>query len=106
MSRYTPPDNNITSPWDEEKEVTPKIVCPNPKCKNTGQDGSITAKSNQWCLTRICLKCGQKWSGGIGVQRADYSEPPSVPGVDTAPEEPPEQYTGSPFRDPKKNYDR
>lgn len=102
MSRYRPPDNNISSPWDESVEVSPKIVCP--KCKNNGQDGSIDGKQNQWGLTRICLKCGHQWSGGIGVQRPDYSEPPSVPGVDTEPDEPPEQNIGSPFRDPNKNY--
>jgi len=111
MSSRDKPDN-ISFPWDEAQDVSPIIKCP--KCGNTGMDGSITAKAGQWGLKRICLKadpktgkvCNQTWSGGIGVQIADFSEPPVIPGVDPGYDDLPHtQFTGAPHRDPSKNFD-
>ena len=76
-------------------------------------DGSITGHAGQWNLTRICLKpgedgkpCNQKWSGGIGVQQADFAEPAPQDGVEsTLDDRPSVQYTGASFRDPSKNFD-
>ena len=96
---------DLLFPFDAEQTSGPKIVCPNPTCRNDGMDGSITGKSGQWGIKRICKKCGQEWSGGIGVQQADYSEPMPLPGVDTTGDDiPVSKYTGASFRDPSKNF--
>ena len=96
---------DLLFPFDVREVSQPRIVCPNPKCRNSGMDGTITGRSGQWGVKRKCLKCGQEWSGGIGVQRADFSEPIPVPGVDnTGDDIPSVQYTGAGFRDPDKNY--
>jgi hypothetical protein len=78
-------------------------------------DGSITGRGGQWGIQRKCLKkdpetgkiCGQTWSGGIGVQRADLSSAPLYPGKESPPDDdlPTSQYTGASFRDPSKNFD-
>lgn len=89
--------SSISFPWDESKPRN-KIVCP--ECQNDGMDGTITAQQSQYGLTRICRKCNHRWSGGIGVQRADFSEPMPIKDV----EKPAEldtkavQFTGAPHR--------
>jgi hypothetical protein len=77
-------------------------------------DGTITGHSAQFQLLRECLKtnpetgkpCGRKWSGGIGVQQADFSrEPLRVGGeAEVDPYLPPEEQDLTPgFRNPNKN---
>ena len=77
-------------------------------------DGTITGHGGQWQLTRICLKpgktgkpCNHKWSGGIGVQKADFSQQPlQATGDDRVEDDRPlVQHLGPDFRDPLKNYD-
>ena len=108
MARDVP--DNISFPWDEGQGVTTKLQCP--KCGNDGMDGTITANAHQFGLERICIKpdpetgkpCNHRWSGGIGVQRADFSEPPGIPGVASGYDDRPHtQFTGAPHRDPRKN---
>ena len=84
-------------PFNEESAIQ-VISCP--KCKSQEFD----ARQNQWHTWRICRDCGTEWSGGIGVARPDYSEPPSAVGI-PAPDDdrPVSQYTGAAFRDPSKN---
>ncbi len=103
MAKNSPEGSHINYPWDEKQGVSLTIRCPN--CGNDGMDGSITGFSNQWGITRKCLKCQQQWCGGIGVQQADFSQDPPIPGV-TRPEPPPKaQNLGGGFRDPSKNHD-
>lgn len=95
--------SNIAFPWDEKASPTNVIRCP--KCDNIGMDGSISGLSTQWGIQRKCGKCGQTWSGGIGVQIADFSEPPAIPGVERREDPPLVEYTGGQYRDPNKNHD-
>lgn len=90
-------------PWDEK--ATPINIIRCPKCGNDGMDGSITGYSSQYGITRKCTKCRQEWQGGIGVQQADFSEPPAIPGVERKEDPPLVQYTGGQYRDPNKNHD-
>ena len=101
MSKRELPNSNISYPWDEGQSSSPRVICP--YCKNDGQDGSITSKGNQWGMVRLCTKCGKTFGGSIGVQRADLSEPPPVPGVDTEEQEPPRQNLDPPHVNPNKN---
>lgn len=96
---------DLLFPFDAEAVEKPGILCPNPKCRNDGMDGSITGRSGQWGIKRICKKCGQEWSGGIGVQQADFSGSMPRPGVED-PEDVaiPNQSGAVGFRDPSKNY--
>lgn len=104
MSRHEKEGSNISFPWDESTSEKTVLQCPN--CGNDGMDGSITGRSTQWGVTRICKKCDFKWQGGIGVQQADFSEPPPIPGIDTEiDDEPSIQYTGASYRDPDKNFE-
>lgn len=94
----------INLPFQTDKGVRPVVVCP--KCGNDGMDGSIDAKSLQWGLKRICLRCNYEWSGGIGVQQAvdpGDTTPSGEPAYD--PDERGVEFTGAPFRDPGKNFD-
>ncbi len=110
MAKNSKEGSHIRLPWDESNSSTNRILCP--KCGNDGMDGSITGFSTQWGLTRKCLKvgedkkvCGFKWSGGIGVQIADFSEPLPLPGIERKEDPPLVQYTGGQYRDPNKNFD-
>lgn len=96
---------DLLFPFDAEAVSKPAIVCPNPKCRNEGMDGSITGRSGQWGIQRKCIKCGQTWSGGIGVQQADHSEGMPKPGV-VNPEDDviSTKNAGANFRDPSKNH--
>lgn len=104
MSRQDDDKPDLLFPFDAEQAARPAIICPNPECRNDGMDGSITGKSGQWGIKRICKKCGQEWHGGIAVQRADFSEPMPRPGVPEPDDRPTTQYTGAAFRDPSKNF--
>ncbi len=102
MSRNQKEASNITLPWDEKATTTNVIRCP--KCGNTGQDGSITGYSGAYGISRKCLKCKQTWSGGIGIQIADFTQPLPIPGVERM-EEVVENKNPTPaFRDPAKNH--
>ena len=107
MSRNQKEGSNIPLPWDELASPSNVIRCP--KCGNDGMDGSITGMTGQWGIQRKCLKngCNQTWSGGIGVQQADFTEAPAIPGVERKDdlEAPLVQYTGGQYRDPNKNHD-
>jgi hypothetical protein len=95
---------DLLFPFDTRQTTSTGIQCP--ECGNNGMDGSITGQSGQWGIKRICKKCDHEWHGGIGVQRADFSEPIPRPGV--APpaydDIPIVQYTGAAYRDPSKNF--
>ena len=95
------PNNNISYPWDTEQTIAPALKCP--ECGNNGQDGTITARTRQYDLLRVCLKCNHTWCGGIGVQRADLSEPLPTPGIGPEPEDPPRSNPSPSFRNPAKN---
>jgi hypothetical protein len=104
MSRQPDGSGGIRLPWDENKASGNVIVCPN--CRNDGMDGSITGRAGQWGILRICKQCGHKWSGGIAVQIADFTDPLPIQGSDAGDQQAPEvQFTGSPHRDPAKNFD-
>lgn len=95
---------DLLFPFDTEEAAKTGICCPNPKCLNDGMDGSITGRGGQWGIQRMCKKCGQTWSGGIGVQRPDHSEPMPVAGVDTTGDDVPIRDNNSSFRTSDKNY--
>lgn len=103
--------SNISHPWSEGTKSGTGIRCP--KCGNDGMDGSIHGRGGQWSVERICMKpgengkpCRQKWSGGIGVQQADYSQPLPIEGVASSTDDHPiNDDVGQPFRDPSKNTD-
>lgn len=107
MGRNQKEGSNIPMPWDEA--ATPSNVIRCPKCGNDGMDGSITGFSSQYGITRKCLKnnCNHTWAGGIGVQIADFSEAPAIPGVERKDDlvPPGVEYTGGEYRDPNKNYE-
>lgn len=102
MSRNSKEGSNIPMPWDETATPTNVIRCPN--CGNDGMDGSITGFSSQYGISRKCLQCKHTWSGGIGVQIADFSEPAAIPGIERKEDPPLVQYTGGQYRDPNKNF--
>jgi len=77
-------------------------------------DGSISGRSGQWGITRLCKKvdpdtgkaCGHTWAGGIGVQQADFSKPMPIRGqAEPVDDRPLIQHTGPEFRNPSKNFD-
>ena len=95
--------SHISLPWEEGSTITGVIRCP--KCGNTGQDGSITGYSGAYGIRRRCLVCKQEWSGGVGIQIADFPQPLPIPGVERHDDpEPGVQYTGGQYRDPNKNH--
>lgn len=102
MARNEKDGSGIQMPWDEQASPSNVIRCP--KCHNNGMDGSITGFAGQWGITRKCTKCGQQWSGGIGVPKADFSEGPSIPGVERKEEPALVRNTEPQYRDPNKNY--
>jgi DNA-directed RNA polymerase subunit RPC12/RpoP len=102
MAKNSKETSGITLPWDEKATTSNVIRCP--QCGNNGQDGTITGYSGTYGVRRKCLKCKQEWSGGIGVQIADFSEPLPIPGVERMEEVPEVKYTGGQFRNPNKNY--
>jgi len=84
---------------------SPKIICP--VCKADEFD----ARQNQYETWRECRKCGNRWSGGsVGAGQPDFAlvenmglvPPEGVPAPDD--DLPSSQYTGSPFRDPSRNF--
>ncbi len=104
--------SNISHPWNSKKESATGVRCP--ACGNDGMDGTITGHSGQFQLVRHCIKpdpetgkvCNRKWSGGIGVQRADFSQEPLVQGGTVQPYSPPDAQDMTPgFRNPSKNRD-
>ena len=70
------------NPFGEPEAVT--IKCP--VCKKADFD----AFQNQYESWRVCRKCGNRWSGGIGVKQPDFTKdanralvpPPGVPAPD------------------------
>lgn len=75
-----------------------------PVCK---ENEKITPGRNQWGIWYVCDKCGNRWSGGMGVAQPDPGSPVPVPGIalpdeDDYPE--PTQWGRVGFRDPRKNY--
>jgi hypothetical protein len=104
MARNSPEGSSINYPWNSKEGLSQVIRCP--VCGNDGMDGSITGLSGQWGILRKCLKCKNEWSGGIGVQIADFTEDPPLPNIERreAPPKNPEN-TGAEFRNPAKNHD-
>lgn len=94
--------SHIKLPWEESSTPTGVVRCP--KCHNDGMDGSITGFSGTWGISRKCIKCGNSWQGGIGIQIADFSETPAIPNVERKEDPPLVQYTGGQYRDPNKNH--
>jgi hypothetical protein len=100
MGKRDLPTSNTSYPWDEKEVRRTAVRCPG--CGNDGMDGTITGHRSQYALLRECLKCGRKWNGGIGVQRANLAHPPPTPGVNLSPEEPKKQSKDPSYRDPRK----
>jgi hypothetical protein len=89
-------------PFGKSADKNSPVVCC-PACKST----EFEAKQNQWENFRICLKCGNKWSGGIGFDITMSPNHPEVrpQGVPVPEDDVPDvQYTGASFRDPNKNW--
>jgi len=103
--------SNISHPWNAEAPAGTGIRCP--LCGNDGMDGSIHGRGGQWSVERQCMKpnpetgklCRHKWSGGIGVQQADFSQPLPIKGVDSPIDDPIKNDVHQPFRDASKNSD-
>lgn len=103
--------SNISHPWEPNKGTSTGIRCP--VCGNDGMDGSIHGRGGQWSVDRTCMKsnsetgkpCGTKFSGGIGVQKADFSQPLPILGEDRIIDDPVKNDVHQPFRDPSKNRD-
>lgn len=104
--------SNISHPWDPGGGASGGIRCP--LCGNDGMDGSIHGRGGQWSVERRCMKpneetgkvCGHRWSGGIGVQKVDVTQPLPIDGVLTAvDDEPLDNNPTQSFRDPSKNRD-